>query len=414
MQLQLGQRSFQFKFSIGFSFLCLFFVGLFLILGGWQLQRYHYKKDLLLAYQQRQLSTPKTLAEITEPNAFPFQPVTVKGNYINSLTMLVQNQFYKDQLGFEVLTPLHITDDVPLLLIDRGWIPASSGTPVIADVLEPQDIVGVIKLLNEYQFTLGENILKPNEMPLVMQKMDIDEISRLTGRSFYPFILRLNESAPHGFVRHWVITSVMPERHMGYAIQWVVMALVLLVAYLAYCFERVVPLEQASASRSMSPKVRLTALLSLFILPVFISAVLYYYHDWFQLKLMNRGVLVTPPIGMQYLSQPLPLGARKQWKMVYVQGSTCDEQCEHIVYQLHQVQKALGKDSERVNILKIPEVHTALSSAFAGRGENNFDVHNKIYLIDPIGNLFMYYPSGTDPMNILKDLQRVLEVSQIG
>ena len=55
-----------------------------------------------------------------------------------------------------------------------------------------------------------------------------------------------------------------------------------------------------------------------------------------------------------------------------------------------------------------------LKMDFKQQGNQNFVVSHKIYLIDPIGNLFMYYPDDTNPMNVLKDLKRVLEVSQIG
>ena len=38
----------------------------------------------------------------------------------------------------------------------------------------------------------------------------------------------------------------------------------------------------------------------------------------------------------------------------------------------------------------------------------------RIYLVDPLGNLVMSYPPGTDPRDLLKDLGRLLRLSQIG
>jgi hypothetical protein len=37
-----------------------------------------------------------------------------------------------------------------------------------------------------------------------------------------------------------------------------------------------------------------------------------------------------------------------------------------------------------------------------------------IYVIDPLGNLMMSFPRDPDPSKILKDLQRLLRLSQIG
>ena len=39
---------------------------------------------------------------------------------------------------------------------------------------------------------------------------------------------------------------------------------------------------------------------------------------------------------------------------------------------------------------------------------------SKIYLVDPLGNGFMYYSATVNPLDILKDLKQVLKVSQIG
>jgi hypothetical protein len=37
-----------------------------------------------------------------------------------------------------------------------------------------------------------------------------------------------------------------------------------------------------------------------------------------------------------------------------------------------------------------------------------------LYLIDPLGNIMMYYPQNIAPKGILKDLEHLLKVSQIG
>ena len=37
-----------------------------------------------------------------------------------------------------------------------------------------------------------------------------------------------------------------------------------------------------------------------------------------------------------------------------------------------------------------------------------------IYIIDPLGNLVFFYPVDAPPEDVLKDLKRLLKVSQIG
>ena len=40
--------------------------------------------------------------------------------------------------------------------------------------------------------------------------------------------------------------------------------------------------------------------------------------------------------------------------------------------------------------------------------------HDHIYVIDPLGNLMMRFPKDVDPSLMLKDLKRLLKISQIG
>ncbi len=163
------------------------------------------------------------------------------GYYRNDLTFFIQNKQYKNRIGFEVLTPLQIPGEKKLLLVNRGWVKAEKGVPLpkIANITGKQLIQGYIKLLDEYRFMLGKNILYPERRPLIMQEVDIKEISQLTGLTFYPFILRLDPDQANGFVRDWIITTSLPQRHLAYAIQWFAMAAALLIAYLFFCCERV-------------------------------------------------------------------------------------------------------------------------------------------------------------------------------
>lgn len=236
LQFRFFNQTYHFRFKVGFFLLCLFFFCLCLMAGKWQLHRYQYKKNLLATYQLRLASLPQSFAEIRRaPDEMEFQPVRVRGHYINGLTVLIQNRIYRGKVGFEIVTPLKIKGEKKLLLIDRGWTDKPDHIDIIA---KEQSVLGRVKLLNERQFILGKNILNPTITPLIIQKIDIAEISKVTQQSYYPYILRLDSSQPYGFVRDWVITTILPQRHLAYAIQWFLLAMVLCIAYFCFCCER--------------------------------------------------------------------------------------------------------------------------------------------------------------------------------
>ncbi len=107
--IKLGRHTYLFTFSIGFTVLCLFFITLFCVLGIWQIQRYHEKTYLLTHFQHQQIAQPLDFSSIVNKKTpSSFQSVFTEGLYVNELTMLVQNKPYKNQIGFEVITPLRI------------------------------------------------------------------------------------------------------------------------------------------------------------------------------------------------------------------------------------------------------------------------------------------------------------------
>jgi len=61
-----------------------------------------------------------------------------------------------------------------------------------------------------------------------------------------------------------------------------------------------------------------------------------------------------------------------------------------------------------------PGVFEAFVESFRVHADEQVRTARRTYIIDPLGNLMMYYPPGGDPKDMLKDLLRLLKVSQIG
>ena len=209
-----------------------------MVLGVWQIHRFQFKKNLIHTYQKRLNEIPMPFMFAANSSNAQFQSISVEGEYLNELTFFIQDRIYQGESGFEVFTPLRIKNDDKLLLVDRGWIKKTKNQTLnLPAVQGKQSLVGYIKYVDEYQFVLGNNILSPEKKPLIMQKMDIKELSRITDRMFYPFVVRLDPAMANGFVRDWVISVTPPERHRMYAIQWFALAIVLIIAYISFCTE---------------------------------------------------------------------------------------------------------------------------------------------------------------------------------
>jgi len=161
-----------------------------------------------------------------------------------------------------------------------------------------------------------------------------------------------------------------------------------------------------SKNNHKQSKLSLYGLLAVFVLPMLFAIFLFYSHNYFHLPTLNHGDLISPPNKMllsdyQKLNQN---NSRNRWLVVFV-AEICDERCQIMYHQLLQVQKALGANRERIAIIKI--INSKNST-------NKYFNLQQVYLVDPAGNVFMKYPVNTDPLNILQDLKKLLEVSQIG
>lgn len=128
---------------------------------------------------------------------------------------------------------------------------------------------------------------------------------------------------------------------------------------------------------------------------------------------------------------------RGHWVLIHIDSAAeCDPSCQTALYAMRQVRLALGKDMGRVKTLLLLDglpnaqqrrwlaaehaattvgvadtaTRTELGDAFGSTGTGG----RWIYLLDPLGNLLMRYPAAVEPRGMLKDLKRLLSLSNIG
>jgi cytochrome oxidase assembly protein ShyY1 len=71
-----------------------------------------------------------------------------------------------------------------------------------------------------------------NVWPQRVQSLDFQVLSTLMQATLYPFLLQLNEKNTYKFSLLPTSFSVSAERHLGYAVQWFTMALVVFIYFL--------------------------------------------------------------------------------------------------------------------------------------------------------------------------------------
>ncbi len=208
--------------------------------------------------------------------------------------------------------------------------------------------------------------------------------------------------------------------------------------------------EAASANNNNRKGSRMTLwiMVVLFALPNIAAIYFYLNRDSIDLSRFstNYGTIVSPvrqpgdmPLKTLDGSDFLLSSMQGKWIMVSIGSSRCEQDCRDNIYKMRQIRKATGEFYKRIERLffltdtvalddfktlmqdyrgmevvlpgEPAEAYRDYLSVFSLNGE---DVVDGIYFIDPLGNYMMAYPKQAEAKKILKDLMRLLKVSQIG
>jgi cytochrome oxidase Cu insertion factor (SCO1/SenC/PrrC family) len=192
----------------------------------------------------------------------------------------------------------------------------------------------------------------------------------------------------------------------------------------------------------------LLGLAALFFAPLAVSFYLYYAGAWRPLHRVNHGDLIDPARPLPETALPLARATadaartdadflRQKWTLLYWGSGSCPARCRTELYNTRQVRLALNRDMDRVQRVFLangpccawpyldrehPDLITVeatpetapLIARLPRYGGIDPAAADRIYLIDPLGNLMMSYAPDAKPKGMLEDLKRLLGLSSVG
>ena len=206
------------------TILTLLAVALFIQLGLWQLRRSAEKQALL---DQREKLVQEAEIHLDGKQlsieSLRYRPVMVTGIWDPDHQFLLDNRMHQGKVGYEVLTPLEILGSDRVVMVNRGWVPASPDRrqlPPIKMERRPVTIHGIVDHFPRYGMTLKGMDIPSETWPAVVQQADPKIISQRLGKPVLPYQILMRPDQPEGFVRDWTLSHVKPEKHTAYALQW--------------------------------------------------------------------------------------------------------------------------------------------------------------------------------------------------
>lgn len=246
-RLPVGGRLFAPSLIPTIAFLLL--LPVLLRLGVWQLDRAEEKRELIASLETKSSQQSISLQQALQLEQPDQTRVTVAGQSVKDVHLVVDNQKHEGRLGYEIYALWQIepngSEQLPkYVLVSRGWLPRQDFYQKVPDIPKFTDN----ELSGQLYFSKGSNrVVAQNaqwekfEDAWLIGQFDLETIAEKAGEIGYhtaPFVVRQQADPNSPFVRQWELVASPPEKHIAYAIQWFGMALVLIILFIVLNLKR--------------------------------------------------------------------------------------------------------------------------------------------------------------------------------
>ncbi|WP_392344333.1 SURF1 family protein [Pseudoalteromonas prydzensis] len=203
-------------------------------LGYWQLQRAEAKTQQLahIASVQAQgvMQWPQVQALPSDWNKTGIQ-ATLTGTIDSNHYWLLDNQVYQGQVGYDVLTLFKPTTSKTPLLTNLGWVKAPTSREQLPAIALPNHPITINVQLKQGKlsgFTLdntAKNQPENDRWPKRVQTIDLQLFTQQAKQAMVDFIGYRQGAGDELGIPHYQAVVMSPQKHYGYAVQWLLIAL---------------------------------------------------------------------------------------------------------------------------------------------------------------------------------------------
>jgi len=208
-------------------------------LGVWQLDRLEQRRAFNIQVESARSQTLLDLnhEQPEDVGTMEWRPVQFIGEYDFENQIAIRNQYYGEQYGYHLLTPL--LSQGTAVLVDRGWIPAD-GNSTPAD-WRKYDEAGEVKVTGQIRLGLGKPAIGgvADALPVygsrleIWNNADVKKISEQLPYPILPIYIQVNadESDVEPPIPFQPEIELTEGPHFGYALQWFTFATILFMGY---------------------------------------------------------------------------------------------------------------------------------------------------------------------------------------
>ena len=209
-------------------------IALTLALGNWQVNRGNEKAALAervkSANRDALIEMP---AQEIKAEDIAWHRVQAHGTFEPKYTLYIDNRVLHGVAGYHVMTPLRLGASDRYVLVNRGWVAATSSRTKLPAVATPGSevtITGLAVIPSRRFLELSTQIAEGN----VWQNFTLERFRAAVPIAVQPVVIEQDNDSGDGLKREWGEPDLGIERHYGYAFQWFALAAAILAIYVVH------------------------------------------------------------------------------------------------------------------------------------------------------------------------------------
>jgi surfeit locus 1 family protein len=229
----------RFVFRPFLTLFCGLLIVVFLFLGTWQCLRVIEKETLQQSYDSKQRMPEQSLSELIQQEAdgeaMVYRKVSASGTFEIDDAFYVDNVILDGKPGYLLHVPLRL-ETGQVVLVNRGWVVADKTRGVLPDIVSsslPVQVRGTLVAPRSKPVMLSDLPRPDLEQEGLWFYVDLEYLSHRLGTTVLPLVLELSPEDALALRVNPTQFDAKVGMHIGYAIQWYVFVLFVLMGYVS-------------------------------------------------------------------------------------------------------------------------------------------------------------------------------------
>jgi surfeit locus 1 family protein len=165
--------------------------------------------------------------------------LTLRGEFLERYTVLLDNKVNLGRPGYHVVQPLRLADGRSVL-VNRGWVAAPAHREQLPQLRTPPGVHEVEgRVLDHFPLAYDPSDARPEGR--VWQNVEVTTFAAWSGLKLEPYVLEQHSPFPDGLARNWPPPDSGAQMHESYALQWYTLAALSLALFVVLSFRRAPP-----------------------------------------------------------------------------------------------------------------------------------------------------------------------------